>query len=211
MNYLAHIYLSGEEKGVLTGNFMGDHVKGKAYDLYPPSIRKGILLHRQIDSFTDSHSHFRAAKKMLREDYGLYSGIVTDLFYDHFLARNWKIYSLTPIREFTQSVHAVLISYFFFLPAKVQGFLPFLIKNRRLESYATIKGIKDSLDIMSRHTSLPANTEKAIRILQENYISLENDFHGFMQDIINFVETIHGIILSRGDTPDKVMLQACIR
>ena len=186
MNYLAHLYLSGNNEATMVGNFIGDYVKGKSYKKFPKNIQKGIILHRQIDSFTDQHQKFREAKKLLNGDYGLYSGIVIDLFYDHFLAKNWSKYSTITLREFAKYSHAILLSHFRHLPRPVQGFLPFLIQHRRLESYAETKGIQKSLEIMSRYTSLPENSEKAIKVMQSNIHFFEKNFAEFMLEIINF-------------------------
>ncbi len=191
MNYLAHLYLSGDDEKVITGNFIGDYVKGKKYQTYPESIQKGILLHRQIDTFTDSHRNFREAKKLLVPHFGLYSGIVIDLFYDHFLAAGWSRYSHDSLREFSKKVHTVLQTHFLHLPARVQGFLPSLIQNRRLESYAKPEGIQKSLEIMSRYTTLPDQSKKAIEILQSNRSFFHENFSLFMKEMIVFVETEH--------------------
>ena len=188
MNYLAHLYLSGNDKETIVGNFIGDYVKGKSYTKYPLKIQKGILMHRQIDSFTDNHPKFREAKKLLNDEYGLYSGIIIDFFYDHFLARNWDIYSKRTLRDFAKKTRAVLLSHFFHLPVKVQRFLPFLIQNRRLESYANIDGIQQSLEIMSRYTSLPEKSQIAIEILKLNFEFLHENFSVFMLELIEFVE-----------------------
>lgn len=189
MNYLAHLFLSGEDEATMVGNFIGDHVKGKSYQKFPANIQKGIILHRQIDFFTDRHPKFREAKKLLNGDYGLYSGIVIDLFYDHFLAKNWTRYSPVTLRQFAKFSHAVLLSHFRYLPKRVQGFLPFLIQHRRLESYAGTEGIQKSLEIMSRYTSLPENTRKAINVMQTNVLFFEDNFAEFMNEMIEFVTT----------------------
>lgn len=188
MNYLAHLYLSGDNEKIITGNFIGDYVKGKKFLQFPGGIRSGIIMHRYIDSFTDSHPKFREAKRLLLEDFGLYSGIVIDLFYDHFLALHWPVYSEYTLRDFTKKIHAVLISHFTYLPERVQGFLPSLIQSRRLESYATQDGIQQSLEIMSRYTSLPAKGNAAINTLKSNHAFFENNFHEFMHAIIEYVE-----------------------
>jgi len=188
MNYLAHLYLSGENKMLMTGNFIGDFVKGKKYLKFPEEIQKGILIHRRIDTFTDRHNKFREAKKLLRPEYGLYSGIVIDLFYDHFLAKNWSAYSDISLHKFSKKAHAILLSNFSFLPARVQGFLPNLIQKRRLESYASKEGIQKSLEVMSMYTSLPTKSKKAIQIMKSNINFFEKNFTDFMQDIIEYVE-----------------------
>lgn len=197
MNFLAHIYLSGENEKLMVGNFIGDYVKGKRYGDFPETIKDGILLHRQIDYFTDCHSNFREAKKLLVPVYGLYSGIIIDLFYDHFLAKNWNNYSDVSLRQFSKWTHAVLLSNFFHLPQRVQGFLPFLIQNRRLESYATSDGILKSLEIMSRYTSLPEHSKKAINIMDSNKKFFEDNFSGFIKDMVDFVENTHNVKIKK--------------
>jgi len=88
MNFLAHIYLSGQDELIKIGNFMADTVKGKNYQNYPKKLKIGILLHRFIDSYTDSHVVFRQTTKRLHPNYGHYSGVLADMFYDHFLCKN---------------------------------------------------------------------------------------------------------------------------
>ncbi|MCK5729940.1 MAG: DUF479 domain-containing protein [Draconibacterium sp.] len=188
MNFLAHLYLSGENEKLMVGNFIGDYVKGNKYENFKGDVKKGILLHRQIDFFTDNHLKFREAKKLLVPELGLYSGIVIDLIYDHLLAKNWNNYSNLTLRKYTKWVHTVLLSNFFYLPKRVQGFLPILIQNRRLESYATVKGIQKSMEIMSRYTSLPDKSEKTITIMADNLPFFESNFASFMEDVISFVK-----------------------
>ena len=188
MNFLAHLYLSGEDEKLMVGNFIGDYVKGRKYENFKGEVKQGILLHRQIDSYTDNHLKFREAKKLIVPEFGLYSGIVIDLIYDHLLAKNWNNYSTRNLREYTKWVHSILLKNFFYLPKRVQGFLPILIQNRRLESYATVEGIQKSLEIMSRYTSLPDKSKIAIEIMVENLPFFENNFADFMSDVISFVE-----------------------
>ena len=108
MNYLAHIYLSGDNKMIKIGNFMADSIRGKSYEVYERDIKRGILLHRAIDSFTDMHPIYRQSKHRLHSKYGHYSGVIMDIFYDHFLAKNWSLYSKTPLEEFTTDFYILL-------------------------------------------------------------------------------------------------------
>ena len=203
MNYLGHLYLSGNDEKIMVGNFIGDYVKGKNMEKYPEKIRFGIALHRQIDSFTDNHPKVAEAKKLFRKDYGLYSGIIVDFFYDHFLAYSWNRYSEVTLRTFSKRIHAVLLSHFGVLPLRVQGFLPFLIQNRRLESYASVEGITQSVKIMSNYTSLPDKTDLARTILLENYDFLATNFLDFMNDITEFVSSSHNIMLQNSDFTEE--------
>ena len=188
MNFLAHLYLSGESDGIKVGNFIGDHVKGKQYLLYPDEIQSGILLHRKIDSFTDHHPLVKECAGLLRPVFRRHSGIVVDLYFDHFLASLWDNYSDQPLKNFTRHIHALLLKHFFLLPAPVKQFLPFLIKNKRLRSYAEIDGIIKAIEIMGNYTSLPPESHQAKTILCDNYDFLKKHFCAFFQEIIRFVE-----------------------
>ena len=94
MNYLAHIYLAdhGSEK-LLLGNFLGDFVRKSEEPAYEDTIRQGIHMHRKIDSFTDSHPIFLISRRRVSDLNRRYAGVLVDMFYDHFLAKNWQGYS----------------------------------------------------------------------------------------------------------------------
>jgi acyl carrier protein phosphodiesterase len=197
MNFLAHLYLSGESEAIKTGNFIGDYVKGTKFEQYQGDIRKGILLHRAIDDFTDHNDHFREAGKLFSPQFRRYSGIVADVVFDHFLAKKWQVYSTYGLREFARHSHAVLLSNYFRLPFRVQQFLPFMIRHRRLESYATLEGLEKALRIMADYTSLPAESQFATETVENHHQLLEILFTSFMEEIIRYVEQEHHITIIR--------------
>ncbi len=182
MNFLAHLYLSGDNPYVQIGNFIGDHVKGRNYEKYISPIRDGILLHRKIDHFTDKHPLVKQSSKRLAERYGRYSGIIIDVFYDHFLAVNWDNWHQKPLDKFVTRAHKNLLRNYFKLPVEVKRFLPFMVKSRRLETYATFEGIDRSLRIMSAYSSLPDHTTWAMEILEEEYADFNQEFSSFFEE-----------------------------
>ena len=186
MNYLAHLFLSGSDEQTMVGNFIGDYVKGNTWNQFPEKIKKGILMHRLIDSFTDAHPKFREAKTFFRDEFGLYSGIVIDLIYDHYLAKNWNKYSDLTLRTFAKRSHAVLLQNFMHLPERVQSFLPFLIQHRRLESYASVIGIIQTLKIMSNYSTLPAKSDFVFETITTNNDFFEANFSEFIADLIKY-------------------------
>ena len=197
MNYLAHIYLSGDSEEIKIGNFIGDFVKGKQHQQFPEQVAYGIVLHRRIDSFTDHHSTVREFIQLLRPGYGKYAGIVADVFFDHFLAFNWKDYSIDSLRQFTKNAHTIFLSNFGLLPFQVKQFLPFLIYHKRLESYAKRENLFAVLEIMSRRTSLPANSEWAMQTLNQEYDQFEALFRSFFPELIDYVESEFGVKIAR--------------
>ena len=197
MNYLAHIYLSGNSDEIILGNFIGDYVKGNKYLQYPEKVAFGIQLHRNIDSFTDRHPDVRKCIHLLKPGYGRYAGIVTDIFFDHFLASNWNEFSPFTLRQFAKHAHAVFLSNFMLLPFRVKQFLPFLIQHKRLESYANRENLFQVLEIMSRRTSLPDNGKWALQVLNQEYDQFEALFRSFFAEVIEYVETDFGIRIAR--------------
>ena len=200
MNYLAHIYLSGDSEEIKVGNFIGDFVKGNQHQQFPEQVAYGIILHRRIDSFTDQHTIVRECIQLLRPGYGKYAGIVADVFFDHFLAANWSDYSLDSLRQFAKNAHAIFLSNFGLLPFRVKQFLPFLIVHKRFESYAMRENLFTVLEIMSRHTSLPANSEWAMQTLNQEYDQFEALFRSFFPELIDYVESDFGVKIAK---PEK--------
>lgn len=162
MNFLAHIYLSGDDEGVIIGNFIADGIKGKQYQKYPPSVAKGILLHRNIDTFTDSHPTVHKSTARLHKKYGHYSGVIVDILYDHFLAKNWHIYSDVPLSSFVQSFYDLLHKNIDILPERIKHMMPYMITDNWLYNYATINGIGKILAQMNRRTKGVAKMDQAV-------------------------------------------------
>ncbi len=193
MNFLAHIYLSGDSRELLIGNFIGDYVKGKDYEKYPPGIQEGILLHRLIDDYTDRHAVTRNAKSLVRERYGLYSGIVVDIFYDHFLSSDWDDYCDMPLRTYVRNRYRMLDSGFSIFPMGVKNWFPYFIKSNWLEAYTSFHGLIMVFKRMSYRTSLPDHAEYAVEQLQANYDAMKGYFLEFFNDVREFVGKEYGI------------------
>ncbi len=188
MNFLAHIYLSGDEEDVIIGNFIADGIKGKRYLKYPPKISKGILLHRAIDTFTDSHPIVHQSTARLHKGYGHYSGVIVDILYDHFLAKNWAEYHPQPLADFVQDFYALLRKNFTALPARIQRMMPYMIADNWLLNYATVEGIGKILAQMNVRTKGAAQMDRAVIDLQAHYSEFEWEFTSFFKELIIFSE-----------------------
>lgn len=186
MNFLAHIYLSGEDEGITIGNFIADGIKGKQYKKYPLQIQKGILLHRGIDSFTDQHPTVRQSTKRLHENYGHYSGVIVDILYDHFLAKNWKNYHSQPLDEYVGEFYEILRKYFEILPTRIQRMMPYMIADNWLLSYATVEGISNILTQMNRRTKERSKMNLAVIELEQYYTEFETEFTYFFEELKTF-------------------------
>ena len=197
MNFLAHLFLSGDNNEIKIGNFIADDLKGSSYKTYPEKIAQGVIIHRAIDNFADKHIIYSIAKKRLSEKYGHYSGIVLDVYFDHFLALNWQEFSNHNFRAFCRDFYLNLIKHTTILTPRYKYMMPFLIAKDWFGSYKEIDGIESVLNRMSRRTSLPAESQFAKEILIKHYETFQNEFFEFMPQIIEMVESEYQIIIKK--------------
>ncbi len=191
MNFIAHLFLSRNDEGLMIGNYIGDAVKGKMYLDYDKSIRDGILLHRQIDKFTDDHVSSKAIKKLFIPQYHKYAGVVVDLVYDYFLCENWQRYSPdVSLIEFIDNAHSVLRRNIAVMPPKMQRLYKMMVETKSLRAYSNIMGIKTTLDKLADHKNLPDASECAVKILLANEDFINEKFIVFFNDILLFTELL---------------------
>lgn len=183
MNFLAHIYLSGDNDLLKIGNFMADSIRGHKYEEYPAEIRKGILLHRAIDSFTDTHPIYRQSKHRLHEKYGHYSGVIMDIFYDHFLAKNWNMYSNEKLETYAEHFYNLLKNNYEILTERTQSMIPYMIGRNWLVSYASIEGLEMILFQMNHRTKNRVAMQESIIELQQFYTEFETEFQLFFEEL----------------------------
>ncbi len=189
MNFLAHAHLSGDNDNIVFGNFIADSVKGKSYNGFHKEIMIGILLHREIDTFTDHHPIARNSRELIRDNYGKYSGIVVDIYYDHFLARNWEDYYETELSKYSAQVYLILAKRFLILPKRIKRLLPFLIGQNWLSGYANFIDLNRVFKGMDRRTEYLSGMGNAVNILEDNYDMLYNDFRLFYKELESFSKT----------------------
>ncbi|TDE44391.1 DUF479 domain-containing protein [Flavobacterium rhamnosiphilum] len=189
MNFLAHIYLSGDNDLIKIGNFMADGIRGKHFESYPLEIQKGIILHRAIDTFTDAHPIFRQSTKKLHEKYHHYAGVIVDVFYDHFLAKNWNTYSDERLEDFVARFYQSLQDNHIILSERTKGMMPYMIEHNWLVSYQTVEGINRILTQMDQRTKNESKMRFATNELSEFYLEFEDEFTNFFQELILFSNT----------------------
>ena len=194
MNFLAHLYLSGDNKDIITCNFIADHVKGNGINKFSEPIRKGILLHRDIDQFTDSHPQFILSKNRLVPNYRKYAGVIVDMYYDHFLSAFWQDYSDESIEKFTRRMYKILLKRFLLLPPKTKRILPFMAKDNWLVRYGKPEGLGRALAGMAHRTPFNSGMENAINDLLENYVLFKQEFEKFFPEIIEYANKQKAIL-----------------
>jgi len=186
VNYLAHLLLADDTAHSLIGNLAGDFVKGRIADDLPPGIAAGIRHHRRVDAFTDSHPSVTAFRRVLLPDYGHYARIITDVFFDHFLACDFSRYSAEPLPAFLARVFATIDPCANDLPGRLRDAYPRMRDEGWLASYESIAGIRMSLAGISRRLSRRPELSGATRFLigQDSRAVLEKHFHEFFPDVM---------------------------
>lgn len=186
MNYLSHIFLSGNDGGLQVGNFIGDFVKGRPSRTFPECMRRGIYFHREIDSFTDKHPVVIEMKNFMRPFFGRYSGIVADMYFDYFLASDFEKYSEKSLRKTAYGFYFSVLLRYYYLPQRVKQFIFHFVFTNRLQQYSHPEGLYNSLAIMSRHKIPALNPDQIIDFLFEYYDTLNDFFDRFFPDMVSF-------------------------
>ena len=183
MNYLAHAYLSYNEPMILVGNMVSDFVKGRQKFGYAVSVQNGMELHRAIDSFTDSHPATARAKEVFRSYYRLYSGPITDIIYDHFLALDTTIFTEPSLLQFTNSVYQTLENETIHLPPHFLPVLTYMKAENWLYHYRTPEGIEKTLRGLVRRASFIHDSTQAYALFLSHYDELKACYEAFFPDV----------------------------
>lgn len=136
MNYLAHLLLAGKSSESQLGNLLGDFIKGNLEQYkfrYSEGIIRGIITHRKVDGFTDTHSIYIRSKRRIVGNNRPYSGVIIDISYDHFLSKNWEIFSEEKLEVFINNIYRLLQQNQNILPASLQQALPSMIAENWLD------------------------------------------------------------------------------
>lgn len=200
MNYLAHLYLAAEPADLskrqasladgsdesLVGSLLGDFVKGNGYHSYSPGIRRAIHIYRRIDAYSNAHHVYRWSKRRIHSSYRHTRGILVDLFYDHFLARDWDTYADEPLPHFTRRVYRALEAHRDILPPRLQSVLTKMVSDNWLLAYRDMTNIGHALAGLSLRLGRENELHKGLDELQANYAALEGDFRAFFPQLLEY-------------------------
>ncbi|TNF48444.1 MAG: DUF479 domain-containing protein [Deltaproteobacteria bacterium] len=188
MNYLVHLYLSGSDPEIQLGGLMGDFVKGRIPEDYPEKIALGLHLHRRIDSLAQNSPHTRRSRQRLNPKFGHGRGIIVDIFYDHFLAANWRDYSPVPLESYAADFYTLLQSSHQLLPEGLKQITPRMIEYNWLVSYQHRKVVGKALQRIAQRLSRPLPLAEGVDDLVAHEDSLLEDFAGFLNEATLFVQ-----------------------
>ncbi len=185
MNYLAHAFLSNNNADLLIGNFIADHLRGNNFEGYSQEVQKGILLHRKIHEFTDNHPNFKQAKRLFYNGFEKHSGILIDIYFDYFLAKNFKKHSNISLNEFSKNTYSVYKLNQAILPITSSRFLEYVLKNNIYQAYSSLKGIETVLFHLSNRIKHNVWLNNSIEIFKQNEQILNSHFKNLFKEAKN--------------------------
>jgi acyl carrier protein phosphodiesterase len=196
MNWLAHAFLSSEDADFRLGNLLADVVKGSDLERMPPGFLAGVRCHRAIDRFTDGHPVWHRSRARIGAPWRRFSGVFVDVFYDHFLARNWDAYSDTPLREFTSSIYRALGGRSSSLPEHARHGARIMAAEDHLGAYERIEGVEAALRRISRRLAMRTGKEVALEggavALRSHYREMDEDFAEFFPQVRTHALSLFG-------------------
>lgn len=188
MNYLAHLFLSPSYEQVQVGNLMGDFIKGNKVNSLPQAVRSGVILHRAIDKFTDNHSSVKALKPLLSIKRRRFHGIISDIAFDHFLAKHWLNYTNEPLNEFAARSYQTLAAHKHVMPTEMSNMVDRMATDNWLVHYAKPESIGRAIDGVSRRirfdNSLLGGGEEVLDV----YDKYQDVFEHFFPELVNYVQ-----------------------
>ena len=184
MNFLAHSLFAQGDSQRTAGQFCGDFVRGSDLSAFPAGIQEGIRRHRRIDAYTDSHPAVIASHRLFQPPLRRFAGIICDVAYDYYLARDWDLYSDIPLHEHIEQVHAALNEHRADLPTDLQRFSDFLQKDGILLGNLTFEGIELTLKRLSRRSSKFAPLAGGADAAKTHETALAASFHEFFPELL---------------------------
>ncbi len=189
MNFLAHLHLAAHTRSSLTGNLLGDFVKGPLPTGLAAHFDEGIWLHRKIDGFTDSHPEHKAAVACFEAPWRRFGGIVVDMIYDHWLSQHWEQFSAKPLPHFLQHSYDQLLADHPHLPDGLPLPLKRMAEQNWIASYRHRKGLGQALNGIGRRLRKPVLLGEALLTLDESqWQKCEAGFLRFYPALMAFSE-----------------------
>jgi len=189
MNFLAHLVLSPKETNFISGNIAADFLRGSDRKFASKGFQSGISMHQFVDRFTDTHVLVKTSKDRVRNHFRLLSGVLIDVFYDHFLAKDFELIANISLEEFCEYVYGTLEKNTSELPPRLQQFVPVMIRENILFSYRKLAGIQTALTRINIRITKKFSVRLAMAILNDMYDFFENDFRHYFPCLISVTES----------------------
>lgn len=188
MNYLAHILLADDSHEARLGALLGDFVRGGGEADFGPVIQAEILMHRRIDSYTDSHALVRQAKALFAPGRRRFAGIVLDIFYDHLLVQRWSRYAHQPLDDFIAAFYRGLEAQPHLFPPRFAAIATRMVEEDWLGSYATPAGMEWAVQRVSGRLSRNGHLlRECLLDLRMHQAAIAGGFDQFFPQLVEYV------------------------
>ncbi len=183
MNYLAHIFLSGDQAEILVGNFLGDLITNKEKQALPDAIKFGVDLHRRIDTYTDNHASVLRSVSRIRDLHGKYAPVVVDVLYDHLLSLNWDTFSTEKLEDFSSRSYGQILDHMEFIPERRRARVASMIEHDWLRHYGNLEALHGTFLRLKKRAKFQGNFELAVSGIVRQFEGLQADFLEFFPDL----------------------------
>lgn len=183
MNFLAHFHLSGENELIAIGNFLGDFIRGSELKSLPLNAQKGVHLHRFIDQYTDSHLVVKEVNKMLVPHFAKYAPVVSDVYFDYFLASKFSLYSDISLRDYTYRLYDCMERNLSIFTQRAERFYHFMIERDIFFEYGNKEGLQHVFNGLSKRAQFDSKMENGVDVLRQNEAVMRGMFEQFYPDL----------------------------
>jgi len=191
VNFLAHLYLADDSPASMVGNLLPDMHRGRLPTDLAPQVEAGVVRHRKVDAYTDTHPLFERSRDRLRPRHGRYTGIIVDVLYDHVLSVCWRDYADEPLADFIARAYVTLEQDPGLMPPRMQAIIRAMIDQDWLSTYVTVEGIGLTLRRLSARLNerfgRQIALDGAVDELVEQYEGFTQDFAAFFPELMAYV------------------------
>ena len=173
MNFLGHSLISleideKENKETLYGNFTGDFYKGLVERIeISENLKEGIILHRIIDKTSDRKENL--LNELLVEKFGIFKGIVSDMFIDHFLSKNFNNLFSKNINDIEREILDKVKEYKNIFPKDFERTFNWLNDRNVMPNYKDIDFLERAFQGLAKNIRRGEILNLAVSELKKNY------------------------------------------
>ena len=180
MNHFAHLVLSQPTVESTVGNLLGDFARGVDADRLPVAVRAGLINHRAVDRYTDSHPLVLEMKICFSRHRRRFAGIALDIYFDHLLLTHWELFEQRQLDELILEFYQRMTAGQTLMPGQdMRRVTRRMIDYDWFGSYRDVDSIAESLDRVAARIRFANDFDNAIEDLQRNHESIRDGFLEF--------------------------------
>jgi acyl carrier protein phosphodiesterase len=191
VNFLAHLHIADHCSSDLSGNLLGDFVKGNPDGKFPTHVVQGIKMHRFVDKYTDNHDIARSKKRLFRKQTQRFAPIALDIFWDHCLSTHWSKFHPLSIEQFCgQCANETLTNMNpLNTPERYQRVISAMWESNWLISYQNFDNIAYALQRMSQRSHRMGPLADCFDDLDNHYAELQSAFFELYPNVLDATQT----------------------